>query len=59
MTYLSKKMHSIYKQFKKIKDVLQDIVGNEINEKGNNVKRISVLKLSDIEVIALALGQNG
>ena len=52
-------MHSIYKQFKKIKDILQDIVGNVINEKGNNLKRISALKLSDIEVIALASRQNG
>ena len=48
-------MHNIYTNFIKILDVLKDIIGDEINEKGNYLRRGSVPKFSDIEVIALSL----
>ena len=48
-------MHNIHTNFIKIIDVLKDIIGDEINEKDNYLRRGSVPKFSDIEVIALSL----
>jgi len=48
-------MHNIKTNFDKILGVLKDILGKEINEKGNYVRRGSVPKFSDIEVIAMSL----
>lgn len=48
-------MHNIHINFIKIIDVLKDIIGDEISEKGNYLRRGSVPKFSDIEVIALSL----
>jgi len=48
-------MHNIKTNFDKILGVLKDILGQEINEKGNYKRRGSVPKFSDIEVIALSL----
>ncbi len=48
-------MHNIKTNFDKILVVLKDIIGSEINEKGNYVRRGSVPKFSDIEVIAMSL----
>ena len=39
----------------KILEVIKDILGNEINEKGNYLRRGTKPKFSDIEVIALSL----
>ena len=39
-------MHNIHTNFIKIIDVLKDIIGNEINEKGNYLRRGSVPKFS-------------
>ena len=47
-------MHNIHKNFIKILDVLKDIIGDEKSEKGN-LRRDSLPKFSDIEVIALSL----
>ena len=48
-------MHNIHTNFIKILDVLKDIIGVEISEKGNYLRRGSVPKFSDVEVIALSL----
>ena len=48
-------MHNIHTNFIKILNVLKDIIGDEINEKGNYLRRGSVPKFSDIEIIALSL----
>ena len=48
-------MHNINTNFIKIIDVLKDIIGDEISEKGNYLRRGSVPKFSDIKVIALSL----
>jgi Transposase DDE domain len=48
-------MHNIKTNFDKILVVLKDIIGSEINEKGNYLRRGSVPKFSDIEVIAMSL----
>ena len=48
-------MHNIHTNFIKIIDVLKDIIGDEISEKGNYLRRGSVPKFSDIKVIALSL----
>ena len=48
-------MHNIKTNFDKILGVVKDIIGCEINEKGNYLRRGSVPKFSDIEVIALSL----
>ena len=48
-------MHNIHTNFIKIIDVLKDIIGDEISEKGNYLRRGSVPKFSDVEVIALSL----
>jgi Transposase DDE domain len=48
-------MHNIKTNFDKILVVLKDIIGDEINEKGNYLRRGSVPKFSDIEVIAMSL----
>ena len=46
-------MHNIRTNFIKILEVIKDIIGDEINEKGNCLSRGSIPKLSDIAVIAL------
>ena len=48
-------MHNIRTNFIKILEVIKDIIGDEINEKGNYLRRGTRPKFSDIEVIALSL----
>ncbi len=48
-------MHNIKTNFDKIIEVIKVIIGNEINEDGNYVRRGTKPKFSDIEVIALSL----
>ena len=48
-------MHNIKTNFDKIVDVLKDIIGDEITEKGNFLRRGTKPRFSDIEVIALSL----
>ena len=48
-------MHNIKTNFDKILVVIKDIPGNEINEKGNYLRRGSRPKFSDIEVMALSV----
>jgi len=48
-------MHNIKTNFDKIIEVIKEIIEEEINEKGNYVRRGSVPRFSDIEVIALSL----
>ena len=48
-------MHNIKTNFDKILGVLKDIIGDEINESGNYLRRGTKPKFSDIEVIALSL----
>lgn len=48
-------MHNIKVNFDKILEVIKDILSDEINEKGNYLRRGTVPKFSDIEVIALSL----
>lgn len=48
-------MHNIRTNFTKILEVIKDIIGDETNEKGNYLRRGTVPKFSDIEVIALSL----
>lgn len=48
-------MHNIKTNFDKILELLKDIIGDEISEKGNYLRRGSKPKFSDIEVIALSL----
>lgn len=48
-------MHNIKTNFDKIVGVLKDIIGDEINEKGNFLRRGTKPRFSDIEVIALSL----
>jgi len=48
-------MHNIKTNFDKILVVVKDILRDEINERGNYLRRGSVPKFSDIEVIALSL----
>ena len=48
-------MHNIRTNFIKILEVIKDIIGDEINEKGSCLRRGSIPKFSDIEVIALSL----
>ena len=47
-------MHNIKTNFDKILIVIKDILGNEINEKGNYLRRDTRPRFSDIEVIALS-----
>jgi len=47
-------MHNIKANFNKIVEVLKDIFGKEINEKGNYPRRGVVPRFSDIEVMALS-----
>jgi hypothetical protein len=48
-------MHNIRTNFIKILDVIKDIIGDEIDAKGNYLRRGTKPKFSDIEVIALSL----
>lgn len=48
-------MHNIKTNFDKILVVLKDILGSELNEKGNYIRRGTVPRFSDIEVIAMSL----
>ncbi len=48
-------MHNIKANFDKIIEVIKEIIKEEINEKGNYLRRGSVPKFSDIEVIALSI----
>lgn len=48
-------MHNIRTNFIKILEVIKDIIGDEINEKGNYSRRGSVPRFSDVEVMALSL----
>ncbi len=48
-------MHNIKTNFDKIIEVIKEIIKEEINEKGNYLRRGSVPKFSDIEVIALSI----
>jgi hypothetical protein len=48
-------MHNIKTNFDKIIEVIKEIIGDEINVNGNYVRRGTVPKFSDIEVIALSL----
>jgi hypothetical protein len=48
-------MHNIKTNFDKILVILKDILGEELTEKGNYVRRGTVPRFSDIEVIAMSL----
>jgi len=48
-------MHNIKTNFDKILGVIKEIIGEEISEKGNYLRRGSIPRFSDIEVIALSL----
>lgn len=48
-------MHNIKTNFDKILGVIKDIIGGEINEKGNYLRRGTSPRFSDVEVIALSL----
>jgi Transposase DDE domain len=48
-------MHNIKTNFDKILGVIKDIIGDEINEKGNYLRRGTRPRFSDVEVIALSL----
>ncbi len=48
-------MHNIKTNFDKIIEVIKEIIKEDINEKGNYLRRGSVPKFSDIEVIALSI----
>ena len=48
-------MHNIRINFIKILEVIKDIIGDEINEKGNYLRRGTRPKFFDIEVIASSL----
>lgn len=48
-------MHNIRTNFIKILEVIKDIIGEEVNEKGNYLRPGTKPKFSDIEVIALSL----
>lgn len=48
-------MHNIKTNFDKILGVLKEIIGAEISESGNYLRRGTVPRFSDIEVIALSL----
>ena len=48
-------MHNIRTNFTKILEVIKDIIGDEITEKGNYLRRGTRPKFSDIEVIVLSL----
>lgn len=48
-------MHNIKTNFDKILVVIKDILGDEINESGNYLRRGTIPKFSDIEVMALSL----
>ena len=48
-------MHNIRTNFTKILEVIKDIIGDEITENGNYLRRGTRPKFSDIEVIALSL----
>lgn len=48
-------MHNIRTNFIKILEVIKDIIGDDINEKGNYPRRGTKPRFSDIEVIALSL----
>lgn len=48
-------MHNIKTNFDKIREVLKDIIGEELNESGNYLRRGTKPRFSDIEVIALSL----
>jgi hypothetical protein len=48
-------MHNIKTNFDKILGVIKDIIGEEINEKGNYLRRGTRPRFSDVEVIALSL----
>ena len=48
-------MHNIKTNSDKILEVLKDIPGEQINAKGNYLRRGTIPKFSDIEVIALSL----
>ena len=48
-------MHNIRTNFIKILEVIKEIIGDEINEKGNYLRRGSVPRFSAVEVMALSL----
>ena len=48
-------MHNIRTNFTKILEVIKDIIGDEVTEQGNYLRRGTKPKFSDIEVIALSL----
>ncbi len=48
-------MHNIKTNFDKILVVIKDILSDEINEKGNYLRRGTTPRFSDVEVIALSL----
>lgn len=48
-------MHNIKSNFDQILKVLKDILSDEVNEKGNYLRRGTVPRFSDVEVIALSL----
>ena len=48
-------MHNIKTNFDKILVVIKDILGDQIDEKGNYLRRGTVPRFSDIQVIALSL----
>ena len=48
-------MHNIKVNLDKIIGVVKDIIGDQINEKGNYRRRGTVPKFSDIEMMALNL----
>lgn len=48
-------MHNIKVNFDKILEVIKDILSDEVNEKGNYLRRGTIPRFSDTEVIALSL----
>ncbi len=48
-------MHNIKTNFDKILVVIKDILSDDINEKGNYLRRGTTPRFSDLEVIALSL----
>jgi hypothetical protein len=48
-------MHNIKTNFDKIGEVIKDIIGDQINEKGNYLRKGTVPKFLDVSIISLSL----
>ncbi|MFY7899385.1 MAG: hypothetical protein ACOVNY_04305 [Chitinophagaceae bacterium] len=47
-------MHNIHTDFIKILDIIKDVIGEEVVERGNFLRRGNNPKFSDLQVIALS-----